>query len=120
MWSPWSHVATIVPGERVIDARWLHGVCERPLAEVIAHASKHAEREWFVPDAPAGYAWLREQVGRPYDTAGVIGLGLRREWQDEEAWFCSELHEQFLEHCGLTRFVNSPRRVTPQHSWMVA
>lgn len=125
MWSSWSHVATLVPGpdgrtDRVIDATFLHGVTQRPLADVIASSSAYSFREWAVPDAEAGYTFLRAQLGKPYDTLGVAGIGLHREWQRDDAWFCSELHERFLEACGLRRFAYQPNRVTPQLAWMVA
>lgn len=120
-WSSWSHVATIVPEGKVIQSTFLgNGVHEVPLSEVIAHASRYATREWMVPNAQNGYEFLRSQIGRPYDTFGCIGLGLHREWDDPESWWCSELHEAFLVACGLTRFKYQPRRVTPQLVWMVA
>lgn len=120
LWSPWSHVATIMPGgSHVIDATLRNGVAQRTLAAVQAHASKYEIREWEVPDASAGYIWLRSQIGKPYDLKGCIGIGLHQHWQDEDSWFCSELHEAFLAKCGLKRFIVDAGRVTPQHSWMV-
>ena len=31
------------------------------------------------------------QIGKPYDFRGALGVGLHRDWQDENRWFCSEL-----------------------------
>jgi uncharacterized protein YycO len=120
-WSPWSHVATISSdGLQVVDARFPGGVRVRQLSELREISSKWCVREWRVPDARSGYAWLQQQIGKPYDYTWALGLGLQRDWGEDNAWGCSELHERFLEQCGLTRFVNQPQRVTPQHSWMVA
>ena len=120
-WGPWSHEAIVMEdGQSVIDATFTHGgVTERPLADVLAVSSQHDFREFEVPDAAAGYAWARDQRGKPYDWRGTLGLGLHRDWQEDDAWWCSELAEAFLAACGLVRFINNPRRVTPQLSWMV-
>ena len=118
-WSSWSHVATIIPGGNVIDATFPHGVRKRSLQEVKDSASESSLRTWRVPSAALGYAWLEKQIGQPYDTLGVLGIGLHRDWQSDDAWFCSELHEMFLMECGLVRFFDKPRRVTQQLSWMV-
>lgn len=106
MWSSWSHCGIVLPGGMVIEAAAFHGVRMRPLAEVLADASAHA--------------FAMAQVGKPYDWLGAIGLAVHRDWERDDAWFCSELVEAAAAAGGRRRFVNQPRRVTPQHSWMVA
>lgn len=121
MWSPWSHCAIVLAdGQTVIDATFKNGVKARALAPIIAGASLHDFRDIDCPDPQAAYDFLFAQIGKPYDTWGVAGVGLHRDWQAEDAWFCSELVEAALAAGGNQRFVNHPRRVTPQHSWMVA
>lgn len=123
MWSPWSHVALIMDDEEdaVIDATFMHGgVQRRSLAEVLAKSTAHEFREIECPDAAAAYAFARAQLGKPYDTWGVLGIGLHRDWQDDSAWFCSEFVEAALAAGGTCRFIHRANRVTPQHSWMVA
>lgn len=117
-WSDWSHVAAIMEdGETAIDATMLHGVSQRPLSAV-TKGSKYAIREYECARPDKFYAFLREQVGKPYDFSGVFGIGLHRNWQDPENWFCSE-----IQACGLAigespRFANDQWRVTPQNLWM--
>lgn len=121
-WSPWSHEAVVMEdGASVVDATFSHGgVRLRPLADVLAVSSQYKFRDIEVPDPAAGYAFARSQIGKPYDWSGALGLGLHRDWQTEDAWWCSELSEAVLAAAGRCRFVNNPRRVTQQHSWMVA
>jgi len=50
-------------------------------------------REYSVPNAEAGLAWARGQVGKRYDFLGAFGLSLKpdRDWQEDDRWFCHEL-----------------------------
>jgi len=119
-WSSWSHCGIVTPDLTVIEAAAFHGVVERPWSEFIAGVSRYSVRSIDVPDEAAAIEWARSQVGKRYDWSGVIGLGLRREWDQPQAWFCSELLEAAAAAGGRRRFVHQARRVTPQHSWMVA
>ncbi len=118
-WSVWSHNGIVMPNGKVIEARWPHGVVETDISEFIARSSHHLTRRIFCPVPRRAYEFAREQLGKPYDTIGVIGLGLRREWNRPDAWWCSELVEAAIEAGGNQRFRHDVRRVTPQHSWMV-
>lgn len=118
MWSQWSHVA-VVFGEYVIDATFKHGVARRKLDELLATCSYYQFRDEACPDLPAAYAFARSQIGKPYDLLGVLGIGLHRNWQEDDSWFCSELKEAIQAAGGNPRFGSFVGRVTPQHSWMV-
>jgi uncharacterized protein YycO len=121
-WSSWSHCGVVTPEGTVIEAAAFHGVVERPASEFMADGvAQFAFKEIPVADDAAAIAWARAQIGKPYDWNGVIGLALRRDsWQDEDAWFCSELVEGACAAGGRRRFVEQVERVTPQSSWMVA
>jgi len=121
-WSLWAHVAPIVEDEAeavVIDATFTYGVARRGLPAVLASLSDYCVKEVDCPDPSAAYDFAREQLGKPYDTRGVLGLALHRDWQADDAWFCSEFFEAMLAAGGNRRFVQQAHRVTPQHSWMV-
>lgn len=118
-WSSWAHNAIETPDGTVIEARWPEGVVETPVSVFRKIASKRATVDIDCPDPAAAIAWARSQIGKPYDVWGVVGLGFRRRWQDDDAWWCSELVETALEHGGRQRFRHDLQRVTPQHSWMV-
>lgn len=119
-WSAWSHCGIVTPEGTVIEAIAFGGVVEKPLAELQAYASELAFKEIPVPFPDSGIAWARSQLGKPYDYLGVLGIGLHREWFSDGSWWCSELLEEAIYQAGRQRFVNQPRRVTPQLSWMVA
>ncbi len=121
LWSSWSHCGIVTPEDTVIEAAAFHGVRERPLAQFLADVSRYSVKTIALPDDARAIAFARAQIGKPYDWAGVIGLGLRRDdWQADSAWFCSELVEAAAAAGRRQRFVAQVWRVTPQHSWMVA
>lgn len=90
LWSAWSHCA-LIDGDEVIEAAAFHGVRARPLAELLAESSEHEIVEVPARQPEAVIAAARSQIGKPYDWLGVVGIGLRRRWQDADRWFCSEL-----------------------------
>ena len=119
MWSSWSHCGIVMPDATVIQACALDGVIRTPLATVLANASDSAMKVIDLPNDDAAYTFAIEQLGKPYDWPGAIGLALHREWEIDDAWFCSELIEAAAVAGGRRRFVNNPTRITPQLSWMV-
>ena len=112
LWSPWSHCA-IIDGDEVIEAAAFGGVRVRPLADMLADATKHAIIE-LPGNAEAVIAAARSQIGKPYDWAGVLGFGFRRRWQDDDAWFCSELVAWAFAEAGTPLFRVEAHRITPQ------
>ena len=118
-WSAWSHV-DVVHGDNVIGAVAPHGVELQPLAERLAKASQAAVM--IVPSAMAKKVRdiANTQLGKPYDWLGAAGIGLHRNWQETDSWFCSEFAAWCFSTAGhpLIRqeFVH---RVTPQHLWML-
>lgn len=121
MWSSWSHVAVVNPhtGSDVIDATFFHGVALRRIDAVLGRASQYAFKDVECPDPVAAWDWCTSQIGKPYDVSGVLGIALHRDWQKEDAFFCSELFELALKAGGRQRFIGKVHRVTPEHSWMV-
>lgn len=118
-WSEWSHVGLLTSARSVIDATLRHGVAERPLAALIDEANEHRMVALEVPADPV-VAAARTQLGKGYDTSAVTGLALRRNWQDDDSWFCSELIAWAAQAAGAPLFrPESLYRVTPQHLWML-
>jgi hypothetical protein len=118
-WSDWSHVA-IIDGAEVIEAVW-PAVRVRPLADVLATHPRHAIVDFHCPRDDLAIAWARAQVGKPYDLAGMLGLGLHRDWQDDSKWWCSEITLGAANQGGFTPFrAETLHRITPQHLWMLS
>lgn len=118
-WSDWSHVA-LIDGEEAIEATW-PAVRVAPLSEVIAKHSAFVVVDIPCDDPAAVIAAARSQVGKPYDLTALFGLLVRRDWQEPDRWFCSELVAWAFEQGGAPLFrPEALYRVTPQHLWMIA
>ena len=112
MWSAWSHCA-IIDGDDVIEAT-THGVRRRPLSALIADSSKWSIIEIPARDPERVLQAARDQIGKPYDYLGVIGIGFKRRWQDDDAWFCSELVAGAFSLAGEPLFKVKTWRITPR------
>ena len=119
-WSPWSHVG-LVDGDHVIESMPRHGVRRIPLQQALGNASRYAFAR-FAARGPAKIAAAAtSQLSKPYDYEAIVGMGLHRDWQRQDAWFCSELLAWAFQEAGEPLFrPELTRRVTPQHFWMLA
>lgn len=119
-WSSWSHVA-LIDGDEVIEATAPAGVRRFPVVQAIDHAKRGKIVDLPCRDPGAVIAAAASQLGKPYDYTAVLGLGLHRDWQEDDAWFCSELVAWAFAQAGEPLFrAEVLRRVTPQHLWMLA
>lgn len=117
-WSRWSHAA-IIDGDEIIEAVWPR-VRVATLAAALASHPRWAVIDFPVADEDAAIDAARSQVGKPYDLWGVLGLGIKRNWQDDEAWWCSELIPWAAAQGGTDLFrADALRRITPEHLWML-
>lgn len=118
-WSTWSHVA-LVDGDQVIESVMGHGVRRVPLYSAIRRSSRHALVSLPARNPALIIAAAAEQIGKPYDYTAIFGLGLHRDWQEDDAWFCSELVAWAFQLAGEPLFrAECLRRVTPQHLYML-
>lgn len=113
MWSAWSHCG-IIASDHVIEAVMGKGVVFTPLAEFQKKASKWTIIKIPVHNAAAVIEWARKQKGKPYDLSGVLGIALRRRWQQEDAWFCSELVAAAFAAAGTNLFRTDVWRIMPR------
>lgn len=111
--SPWSHVDVVLPDGRLLGARssrevgldgraWEAGVRVRdPAYARFTHAMRVRTANVRAPDF---YEWALDQVGKPYDSRGILdfvrGRSAERDWRDPDAWFCDELVVAGLELVG--------------------
>lgn len=118
-WSDYSHVA-IIDGDEAIEAVW---PCVRvsPLADVIASHPEHVIADFPCLSPIDAIKAARSQVGKPYDLAGILGIGLHRDWQETDSWFCSELVAWAFVQGGTPLFrPEAMHRITPQHLWILS
>lgn len=113
LWSAWSHCG-IVAGDDVIEAVMGKGVVITPLAEFQKQASKWDIIKVPAADPAAVIDWARKQKGARYDISGVLGIAVRRAWQNDDAWFCSELVAAAFHHGGTSLFRTDAWRITPR------
>lgn len=84
-WSDFSHVDFVLPDGQLLGARGDGGVqIRRP--EPFHRAAR------FTVDAPCYVLdHAKSQIGKPYDWGAIMGFVVKHDWQDKNAWFCSEL-----------------------------
>lgn len=119
-WSRFSHVVFVEDDETIIDSTFTHsGVQRRLLSDIYREYSTIEVVEMPLPDEQAALAFARSQLGKPYDKTAILGFIFRRNWADEDAWFCNELIEAIAKAGGRTRFREALSRITPEMSWAV-
>ena len=66
------------------------------------------------------FNFLRAQIGKPYDTDAVLGLGIGRNWREPDSWFCSELQAAALEASGyLPKLSAADNHISPRDLLLV-
>jgi uncharacterized protein YycO len=108
-WSPYSHVDLVLPDGRLLGARGDGGVAIRE-PELFLTVTR------FTVDAPECVIDAAlEQLGKPYDWSAIAGIVTRRNWQQPDRWFCSELVAWAFESAGrpLLR-AQGTHRITPR------
>ena len=97
-----SHVEAVMPDGTLLGAHVKDGVQSRSST----YDAKQFTRQLFV-ELPADDAmtetfhkFLKEQIGKPYDKTAIAAFVARRNWQEGDSWFCSELQAAALVHCG--------------------
>jgi uncharacterized protein YycO len=86
----WSHVEFITP-DGYLGSQAPDGVKLRPFD--YCTFAEELKVSVNVPDDVGGkvIAFANEQLGKPYDYKSILGFIIKRDWTDDEAWFCSEL-----------------------------
>lgn len=117
-WSQFCHVG-ILCDKTVIDSRYLSkGVRETSLEEFYKLYKVVMVKELAVPAQPVIDA-ARTQIGKPYDWTAVLGIPFRRNWQEDDSWFCSELVAWAAKQVGSPIINKDLWRVTPQDLWQL-
>lgn len=118
--SVWSHCGLLTPDDTVIDSTFKTGVREIGFEAWKAQYSYWRALEICkVPDPQRGIAWARTQIGKPYDWKWLLSFPFRRNWEDEDAWGCSEFLEYILVESRRRRFRSFVHRITPSASYAV-
>ena len=110
-WSWCAHVGFKLKDGTVLDATPEYGVSIREAAddETTIYFKVNVPQERVMEHALT-------QVGKPYDFIGALGVGLHRDWREQDHWFCSEFVAWSLEKAGYPLLrTNHINRITPQN-----
>lgn len=123
MWSRWSHSAVLDTEAAVVyDSTLFHGGVRKWAYEDFKKLYPTFEAKdcqvapSIVLDARL---WLESQIHKRYDWTALIGFLFRRNWQEPDAWFCSELSETFRTLFSIPKLRLGLWRVTPHHQDIV-
>lgn len=97
-----SHVEALMPDGTLLGAHYDGGVAARPHDYDKGQFIREMYVSIPVDDAIAARfdAFLRAQLGKPYDVEAIAGIVAQRNWQESGAWICSELIAAALSDCG--------------------
>lgn len=120
-WSQWSHVALIINDSQVIESTLSRGgVKIDTLENFKARAKNWAVKEYPCVNPEGIIRYCITQLNKPYDKTALVGISLHRNWQEDDAFVCSELIG-VGSVMALCEYFDSEvmHRITPQHWWML-
>ena len=112
-WSSWSHVALVTPEGVAYEATG-KGVSKGPIAHLVSRYQTVEVQEVRIPAPDKVIAFLEAQLGKPYDFSALFGFMFRRDWAENDKWFCSELVASALLDSGIAIVCKPTNRITPQ------
>lgn len=121
-WSSFSHCGILTKENTIVESAFtLGGVVETSFTSFIERVKYYEIVELDCVDADAIIAAARSQIGKPYDWTGLIGIAVRkRNWQEDDSWFCSELIAWAFDQGGTPLFnTDDIHRITPQNLYML-
>lgn len=113
-WSNYSHVGFVLEDGFILDSDFMsNGVKVRTFEEL-----KITEYEIYTKECPTvsrtALDFACSQVDKPYDWTALFGFFIRRNWQENDSWFCSELVAWACDKAGTPLVDKELWRVTPQ------
>jgi uncharacterized protein YycO len=115
-WSEYSHVDLLIDNQSLVGAIAFDGVVLSNVEARLSKASKAVLMDIPVKDIELSKEFAVNQLGKKYDWLGVIGIGLKRNWQEDGKWSCAELVAKILAEGGQKPFDSKyHHRITPQH-----
>jgi len=119
-WSEYSHVDLVLDEDLLIGAIAGDGVVLAKAKDRLAISSRAVMMHIPVKEVDVSEAFAIGQLGKAYDWLGVIGIGLKRNWQEDDKWSCAELVASVLAAGGQRPFDSKfYHRITPQQLLML-
>lgn len=113
--SNWSHVA-IEHNGMVIESVTHGGVRMVPLDDFESQYPRLFKMELPYKANEKIFNAVKSQIGKKYDWTAILAFGFNRNWQEKDAWFCSELIMNGILEAGYTVLNPSTKvsRITPE------
>lgn len=108
-WSEYSHVDFITSSGKAIGCWPDDGV---QYHDRTADRVQFAEIE--VNSAARVEEFILAQLGKEYDWSAIFGMFVRRDWNNPDKWFCSELIAAALLYDNIVIAKKESNRITPQ------
>jgi len=107
-WARSCHCMVLVDDNTVIHSTMASGVVKENL-KIAMKKYSIVEKCDFEIFNDRGFKFLENQIGKPYDFFGALGLSFRpgRNWQEDDRWFCFELAAAALHKSGRKIFKNT-------------
>ena len=117
--SKWSHCAFILPDGRIIESSAMRGgVVTDTLDNFKKRAKEWAIADYYCENPQLAYEFFLSQQGKKYDYTGLIGYAIKdRDFQENDAWFCSEVGETSFIKGGTSHFKSKRSNVSPKDLW---
>lgn len=116
-WSEWSHCELMRDDGLLLGADYPQGVDYFSFENRLRLATKWAIAEVAGANEARVWAFAREQLGKPYDLRGALGIPFRSNWNDPARWWCSELVAASFLHAGVVLADVDRSRITQQDLW---
>ena len=90
-WGNYSHVEALDKDGFLTGAEFPKGGVSQPYQKRFELATKCRLVKVDIADTEAFYKFLYAQIGKPYDWKAIFGYLFRKNWDQDNEWFCSEL-----------------------------
>jgi hypothetical protein len=122
----YSHVDAVLPDGRLLGARSDNrsgvpeGVQIRPASYVGLEKTTRIVLPATDVQESDFYAFLHDQIGKPYNRIGIVAFALNAAWTSVGAWFCSHLQTAALQRAGwLPQLSEPPNKIDPDDLFLI-
>lgn len=110
----YSHVDAMLPDGTLLGARnddidgVPAGVQIRPESYVAHETVKRVTLPATADQEALFYAFMRSQIGKPYNKIGIYAFAVNASWSSVDAWFCSQVVTAALQYSKWLRELSEP------------
>jgi uncharacterized protein YycO len=110
----WMNHVDLMVDELMLVSAMPGGVRECHYGDIRAKRVKYVTLPCTEVQCEAAVAFLRAQIGKPYDYWGTLAFPFLPPWNDPEKWFCSELAAAALHQAGIITVPFKLHRISPK------